>query len=61
MEPRDCDWCGSAKSVERGVCQVCLMRFPEPDEASRVIDIQEAPGAAGKKEPERPAAGETQG
>jgi hypothetical protein len=37
------------------------MRFPEPDEASRVIDIQEAPGAAGKKEPERPAAGETQG
>lgn len=29
MEPRDCTWCGSALSIEHGVCQVCLMRFPD--------------------------------
>lgn len=23
----DCPWCGSAKSIEHGVCQVCLMEF----------------------------------
>jgi len=24
----DCDWCGSAASIEYGVCQVCLMEYP---------------------------------
>ena len=24
----DCPWCGSAKSIEHGLCQVCLMEFP---------------------------------
>ena len=23
----DCPWCGSAKSIEHGICQVCLMEF----------------------------------
>ena len=23
----DCSWCGSAKSIEHGLCQVCLMEF----------------------------------
>ena len=31
MDLRDCTWCGSAASIEYGVCQVCLMRFPEDD------------------------------
>jgi hypothetical protein len=24
----DCPWCGSAESIEHGLCQVCLMEFP---------------------------------
>lgn len=24
----DCPWCGSAKSIEHGLCQICLMEFP---------------------------------
>ena len=24
----DCPWCGSAQSIEHGLCQVCLMEFP---------------------------------
>lgn len=24
----DCDWCGSAQSIEFGACQVCLMEYP---------------------------------
>src|SRR5436309_10749512 len=24
----DCPWCGSAKSIEHGLCQVCLIEFP---------------------------------
>ena len=27
-ERYDCTWCGSAASVEYGVCQICLMEFP---------------------------------
>ena len=23
----DCPWCGSAQSIEHGLCQVCLMEF----------------------------------
>lgn len=26
-EPFDCPWCGSARSIEHGMCQVCLMEF----------------------------------
>ena len=38
MELRDCAWCGSAASIEYGVCQVCLMRFLEPEtEEVRVV------------------------
>ncbi|HEX6261875.1 MAG TPA: hypothetical protein VF097_03400 [Actinomycetota bacterium] len=39
MEPRDCTWCGSARSVEHDVCQVCLMRFPELKNADEVVVI----------------------
>lgn len=30
MEPEllDCHWCGSARSIEYGLCQVCLMEYP---------------------------------
>lgn len=41
MEPRDCTWCGSARSVEHDVCQVCLMRFPELRDADEVVVILE--------------------
>lgn len=27
-ERLDCSWCGSARSIEYGICQVCLMEFP---------------------------------
>jgi hypothetical protein len=32
----DCPWCGSAKSIDFGVCQVCLMEFPVE---TRVISL----------------------
>jgi hypothetical protein len=28
MELLDCHWCGSAGSVENGICQICLMEYP---------------------------------
>jgi hypothetical protein len=28
-EVTDCTWCGSAGSIEFGICQVCLMPYPE--------------------------------
>lgn len=51
----DCGWCGSAASIEYGICQVCLMeygldtdviRFPleRPDQLTRkrsLRDIEE--------------------
>ena len=27
-ERLDCKWCGSARSIEHGICQVCLMEYP---------------------------------
>jgi hypothetical protein len=27
-ERLDCTWCGSAASIEHGICQVCLMEYP---------------------------------
>ncbi len=27
-ERGDCTWCGSAASIEYGICQVCLMEYP---------------------------------
>lgn len=27
-ERLDCNWCGSARSIEHGICQVCLMEYP---------------------------------
>jgi hypothetical protein len=27
-ERLDCTWCGSARSIEHGICQVCLMEYP---------------------------------
>ncbi|MGH2783895.1 MAG: hypothetical protein ACRDJ1_01400 [Actinomycetota bacterium] len=32
----DCPWCGSAKSIEHGLCQVCLMEF---DVETKVINL----------------------
>jgi hypothetical protein len=28
-EVNDCTWCGSAGSIDHGMCQVCLMPYPE--------------------------------
>lgn len=41
MELRDCTWCGSARSIEHDVCQVCLMRFPELKDVDEVVVILE--------------------
>ena len=27
-ERQDCTWCGSARSIDHGICQVCLMEYP---------------------------------
>lgn len=27
-EGLDCTWCGSARSIEYGICQICLMEYP---------------------------------
>ena len=27
-EPLDCSWCGSARSIEHGICQICMMEYP---------------------------------
>ena len=35
-EPFDCPWCGSAKSIEHGLCQVCLMEF---DVDTKIINL----------------------
>jgi hypothetical protein len=55
----DCPWCGSAKSIEHGLCQVCLMEF---DVDTKIITLppkrrlhghpslgpmEDKPGAAG--------------
>ena len=37
MDPQDCTWCGSARSIEYGVCQVCLMRLPEDSDLDRIV------------------------
>ncbi len=32
MKPEllDCQWCGSARSIEFGLCQVCMMEYTTP-------------------------------
>ena len=46
LEPEllDCHWCGSARSIEFGICQVCLMEYPEDTKVielptERVVDL----------------------
>lgn len=41
MQLRDCTWCGSARSIEHDICQVCLMRFPELEDLDDVVVILE--------------------
>lgn len=43
MELRDCTWCGSAQSIEHGVCQVCLMRFTDVTEEEAVVVLLPEP------------------
>jgi len=51
-ERLDCDWCGSARSIEYGLCQVCLMEYPmdtrvillpleRPSKISRTVHLDE--------------------
>lgn len=58
MEPEDCTWCGSARSIEYGVCQVCLMRFPEDRADDRIIVAMDPAGIEVEETatPEREAA-----
>ena len=59
MDPQDCTWCGSARSIEYGVCQVCLMRFPEEPDTTRVVIELRDPAAPTEPEieiEERPVA-----
>ena len=37
MNPQDCTWCGSAQSIEYGICQVCLMRMPDDSSPDPVV------------------------
>ena len=53
MDPQDCTWCGSARSIEYGICQVCLMRVPEETTADPVVIELRDPAAA--PEPAEPA------
>ncbi len=63
MELLDCDWCGSAGSIERGFCQVCLMRFPDPEPQAGVEVVVALPEPAERhaertpRLPEVPAVG----
>ncbi|MBI4729776.1 MAG: hypothetical protein HY775_09800 [Acidobacteria bacterium] len=38
----DCTWCGSARSVEHGLCQVCLMEYPKKTQILRLPDARRA-------------------
>ncbi len=62
-EVTDCTWCGSAGSIEIGVCQVCLMPYPEetielpdPDDPRAPI---EATISRPREEEQPPASAET--
>ena len=48
----DCPWCGSAQSIEHGLCQVCLMEFTIDTKV-----IQLAPRRAAAARAEHPSAG----
>lgn len=57
MDPQDCTWCGSARSIEYGVCQVCLMRLPDEPGADRVvIELRDPAAATAPEVDERPVA-----
>jgi hypothetical protein len=53
VEPEllDCHWCGSARSIEFGICQVCLMEYPvdtrviqlPTERPERVIELESEP------------------
>jgi hypothetical protein len=38
----DCPWCGSAKSIEHGLCQVCLNEFGADTKVIR-LDLRRTP------------------
>lgn len=37
----DCTWCGSARSIEHRICQVCLMEYPLETEVIQLPDRNE--------------------
>lgn len=43
MEPRDCTWCGSARSIEHDLCQVCLTRSAD-QRFSRIVVAMDLAG-----------------
>jgi len=59
MDPLDCTWCGSARSIEYGVCQVCLMRLPEGADPERVVIELRDPAAPPDPLPDEPSVAET--
>ena len=44
----DCPWCGSAQSIEHGVCQVCLMDFAVDTKVIELPRPARRPHAAGR-------------
>lgn len=53
MEPEllDCHWCGSARSVEHGICQICLMDYPYDAEIIRLpLDLERTAAQPGGRE-----------
>jgi hypothetical protein len=47
----DCPWCGSAKSIEHGICQVCLMEFSVD---TKIIALPTTPRVVRKPSPAAP-------
>lgn len=42
-ERLDCSWCGSARSIEYKMCQVCLMEYPMDTKVIRLPERGEQP------------------
>ncbi len=52
-EVNDCTWCGSAGSIDHGMCQVCLMPYPKehiemPDPSDPGAPIEPPAAIAGE-------------
>jgi hypothetical protein len=65
-EVTDCTWCGSAGSIEYGICQVCLMPYPnelielpDPDDPTAPIEPRISLPQEQEKQEQPPASAAT--